>query len=131
MRRLFILCSMLVLATLGVSTAGAQENAVRFEITAVGDTAFLFRPGRHGWVTAGQRGIAVDPRRRDVMVARFRVVGVSDGVATAVITGQTTNIATDHVALIVQPSPQWYKRPSFWAGTVVGAIIGAVAGASF
>lgn len=130
MRRLLALCSMLVSATLAAPVAGAQETSVRFEITAVGDTSFLFRPGPHAWVSREQRGIAVDPRRRDVMVARFRVVGVKDGVATAVITGQTTNISTEHVALIVQPSPHWYQRPTFWVGTVVGAIIGAVAGAS-
>ncbi len=131
MRRLLLICSLFVFAALGASTAGAQETSVRFEITAVGDTSFLFRPGRHSWVSPGQRGIAVDPRRRDVMVARFRVIGVRDGVATAVITGQTTNIATDHVALIVQPTPHWYQRPTFWVGTVVGAVVGAVAGASF
>ena len=131
MRRLLILVSMILLGAFGASIAGAQETSVRFEITAVGDTSFLFRPGRHAWVSAGQRGIAVDPRRRDVMVARFRVVQVSDGVATAVITGQTTNIATDHVALIVQPNPHWYQRRTFWVGALVGAIIGAAAGASF
>ena len=131
MRRLLFLCSMILCATFGASAAGAQETSVRFEITEVGDTSFIFRPGRHTWVSPGQRGIAVDPRRRDVMVARFRVVGVSDGVATAVITGQTTNIATEHVALIVQPNPQWYKRPTFWVGVLVGAVIGTAAGASF
>ena len=130
MRRLLVLCSMILLAALGAPAAGAQETSVRFEITAVGDTSFLFRPGSHTWVSPNQRGIAVDPRRRDVMVARFRVVRVRDGVATAVITGQTTNISTEHVALIVQPSPHWYQRPAFWVGTVVGAIVGAVAGAS-
>ena len=131
MRRLLILGSMIVFALFGASSAAAQETSVRFEISAVGDTSFLFRPGRHTWVSAGQRGIAVDPRRRDVMVARFRVVGVRDGVATAVITGQTTNIATDHVALIVQPSPHWYQRGTFWVGTLVGAVVGTVIGASF
>jgi hypothetical protein len=130
MRPLLILCSMILVATFGATSAGAQETSVRFEITAVGDTSFMFRPGRHTWVSAGQRGIAVDPRRRDVMVARFRVVEVIDGVANAVITGQTTNIATDHVALIVQPDPHWYQRPTFWVGALVGAVIGAVAGAS-
>lgn len=130
MRRLLALCSLFVLAAVGAPAAGAQETSVRFEITAVGDTTFLFRPGRHTWVSPNQRGIAVDPRRRDVMVARFSVVRVRDGVATAVITGQTTNISTEHVALIVQPSPHWYQRPTFWVGTVVGAIVGAVAGAS-
>lgn len=130
MRRLLVLCSIVLLAALGAPAAGAQETSVRFEITAVGDTSFLFRPGRHTWVSPNQRGIAVDPRRRDVMVARFRVVRVKDGVATAVITGQTTNISTEHVALIVQPLPRWYQRPAFWVGTVVGAIVGVVAGAS-
>lgn len=131
MRRLLLLCSLVVMALAGASGAGAQETAVRFEISTVGDTSFTFRPGRHGWVSRGQRGIAVDPRRRDVMVARFHVVSIREGVAMAVITGQTTTIGLEHVALITQPQPQWYARPSFWAGAGVGLIVGALAGAAF
>ena len=130
MRRLFTICSLVFLALLDAPAAEAQDIAARFEITAVGDTTFRFRPGSHEWVASGQRGIAVDPRRRDVMVARFQVVAVRGGVATAVITGQTTNITTDYVALIAPPVPSWYRRPIFWIGTGLGAIIGVVAGSA-
>ena len=129
MRRLLLICSLALLGTVGSTSASAQETSARFEIVAVGDTTFTFRPGS-GWVKRGLRGIAVDPRRRDVMVARFHVASVQDGVATAVITGQTTNITTDYVALMIPPERPWYTRTTFWIGAVVGAIVGAVAGAS-
>ena len=130
MRRLFFLCSMFTLAALGAPAAGAQETSARFEIVGVGDTTFLFRAGSGSWVRSGQRGIAVDPRRRDVMVARFHVISLRDGVATAKITGQTTNLTTDYVAVMSPPVPSWYRRSTFWIGAGVGAIIGVLAGAA-
>ena len=54
--------------------AGAQESAVRFEISTVADSTFEFPAGRYAWVAPGIRGIAVDPRRRDALVARFQVL---------------------------------------------------------
>ena len=130
MHRLLILCSAFLLAALGAPTAGAQEASARFEIVGVGDTTFLFRAGDRSWVRSGQRGIAVDPRRRDVMVARFHVISLRNGVATAKITGQTTNITTDYVAVISPPVPSWYKRSTFWLGAGVGAIIGVLVGSA-
>ena len=130
MRRLLLLCTMTFLALAAAPAAGAQELMARFEITAVSDTSFTFRPAGYGWVERGVRGIAVDPRRRDVMVARFHVVSVRDGLATAVITGQTTTIGTEHMALIPPPSRRWYERREFWLGTVLGTAIGAAIGSA-
>ena len=108
--------------------ARAQESATRFEITAVGDTTFSFRVGQEfGWVRRGQRGIAVDPRRRDVLIARFRVLRVAEGQATALITGQTTTVEVTHVALLTRPHTPWYRQPTFWAGLVLGGAIGIAA----
>ena len=110
----------------------AQEASVRFEVIEAGDTTFAFPVGRHAWVTSGREGIVVDPTRRDVLVARFRVVRVGDGRAEALITGQTTRVTTDHIALLDAPVPRWWERRYFWlgaaAGGVLGAILGAVAG---
>ena len=108
--------------------AHAQPSATRFEITAVGDTTFVFRVGDpQDWVRRGMSGIAVDPRRRDVLIARFRVTAVRDGEATALITGQTTVVETEHVALLTRPETPWYRRPTFWIGLVLGGAIGVVA----
>lgn len=109
--------------------AGAQESAVRFEISTVADSTFEFPAGRYAWVAPGIRGIAVDPRRRDALVARFRVMKVADGVATALITGETTHVTTLHVALLEEPRPRFYKRSLFWGGAALGALLGFVAGA--
>ena len=106
--------------------ARAQNKGVRFEITQVGDTTFRFPRGAAGWVKPGETGIAVDPRRRDILVARFRVVSVDSGLATAVITGQTTRVATEHIAVMTEPPKPWYRTITFWGGTVLGIVVGAL-----
>lgn len=112
--------------------ARAQLKGVRFEVVGVGDTTLTFRAGTERWLKAGQRGIAVDPRKRDVLVARLRIASVDRaGKVTAVVTGQTTAITTDHVVLMQEVSPPWYRRRAFWTGMAMGAALGAVAGAQF
>lgn len=111
---------------LGSRAAEAQFRGVRFEITQVSDTTFRFPRGNAGWVRVGATGIAVDPRRRDVLVARFRVTRLDSGLVTAVITGQTTRVATEHIAVLAEPPKPWWKGITFWAGTVFGVVIGAL-----
>jgi len=107
-------------------TANAQFRGVRFEITQVGDTTFRFSRGTAGWVKSGAKGDAVDPRRRDILVARFRVIRVDSGLVTALITGQTTRLATEHIAVMAEPPKPWYRGITFWAGTVFGIVVGAL-----
>jgi hypothetical protein len=105
--------------------ARSQESAVRFEITAVGDSTFTFPVGTHIWVRRGIKGIVVDPKRRDILVARFRVVGVRGGEATALVTGQTTRITEDNVALLDEPRTPFYQRGTLYAGFLAGLLLGA------
>jgi hypothetical protein len=109
----------------------AQDSAVRFEIRTVGDSTFTFAATQAPWVARGQKGIAVDPRRRDGLVARFVVVGVDDGVANALILGQSQKVTTDHVVLLRPPQSRWYASKRFWAGALGGAAAGFVAGKAF
>jgi len=120
----YALVSLLLLS--GAGNAEAQSRMVRFEITQVGDTTFRFPRGSAQWVKAGANGIAVDPRRRDALVARFRVARVDSGLVTAVITGQSTRVATEHIALMTEPQKPWYKTITFWGGTVFGVVLGAL-----
>lgn len=113
----------LVLVT---SAANAQFRGIRFEITQVGDSTFRFPRGNAGWVKPGATGIAVDPRQRDILVARFRVVRVDTGLVTALVTGQRTRVATEHIAVLAEPPKPWYRGITFWAGTVFGIVIGAL-----
>ena len=113
-------------AAIGAPAAHAQRSAYRFEISATDDSTFSFSVARDHWVHRGLEGIAVDPREHDALVARFRVVAVDSGEATALVIGQTTRITTDHVALLVRPATPWYRRGVFWLGAVLGAAIGAV-----
>jgi hypothetical protein len=115
-----------LLLLLGAGNAGAQSRGVRFEITQVGDSTFRFPRGTASWVKPGETGIAVDPRRHDILVARFRVVSIDSGLATAVITGQTTRVATEHIAVMSEPQKPWYRTITFWGGTVFGLVVGAL-----
>ena len=121
-----VVCTVLSLAL--PSAGAAQDASVRFEITGVGDSTFTLAIGRDTWVRRGQHGIAVDPTHRDALVARFTVIRVDarNGQATALVTGQTTRIGTNHVALLMRPSSPWYRKPVFWIGTAVGAVLGVV-----
>ena len=110
----------------------AQLKGVRFEVTAVGDTTVGFRAGTERWIRRGQSGIAVDPRKRDVLVARLRVVSVDrSGAVTAVVTGQTTAVTTDHVVLLQETGVAWYRRRAFWGGLLLGAALGTAAGTTY
>jgi hypothetical protein len=106
--------------------AHAQSRAVRFIVTAIGDSTIEFQTGIARWVRPGQLGVAVDPRRRDVLIARFRVQAVREGSATAVITGQTTALTLDHVAVLDEPRRSAYASPAFWIGIVVGGALGFI-----
>jgi len=121
-------CWTLLVLALGLTAApaAAQSLGARFEITQVGDTTFRFSRGTAGWVRLGTTGIAVDPKRRDALVARFRIARIDSGLVTAVITGQTTRVATEHIAVLSVPPKPWWKGITFWAGTVFGVVIGAL-----
>ena len=108
--------------------ARAQDTAVRFEIITVSDSTFTFNATHVGWIAKGQNGIAVDPKRRDVLVARFRILGVRAGIAEALVLGQTQKVSTDHVALVREPTPHWYTSRSFWSGLAAGIAGGFLIG---
>ena len=128
MRAFLSAVSLATLIAVAPTTAHAQETAVRFTVAQVNDTTFSFRIGEHLWVRPGMRGIVVDPRQQDVLVARFQITGVANGQATAVITGQTTSVSTSHSVLLEIPRRPWYRQRMFWLGTVAGAVIGFALG---
>ena len=106
--------------------AEAQPRVHRFLVDSVTDSTFVFRLGpRAEWLRAGATGIAVDPTQRDALVARFRIVSVGEELATALVTGQTMLVRRDHVALVEEPEPRFYRSGGFWGGTVLGIVIGA------
>lgn len=109
--------------------AGVRDpaGARRFEILAVGDSTFSFLAAGAPWVRAGIPGIAVDPRRRDALVARFAVTARVADTATALVTGQTAHVAGFHVALLEAPRPRMSRRQAFWLGVLTGGAFGAAA----
>ena len=128
MRAALSLLSLVALFAVTPARSQAQETTVRFPVTEVGDTTFTFRVAQHAWVRAGLRGIVVDPRQQDVLVARFHVARVVRGEARAVITGQTATVGTQHMVLLDVPGRPWYKERGFWMGAAVGALAGFLIG---
>lgn len=109
------------------------STAVRFEIVAVGDSTFHLLAPDARWLREGMIGIVVDPRRRDVLVARFTLLGLRADTADALVTGQTMRVSTDHVALVARPAPapqivRRIERRRFWTGAIVGGALGLIFG---
>lgn len=128
MRIILALC-FVVLALVPIRTARAQRRDYRFEITSVGDSTITFKAGRLTWVVRSPSTIVVDPRRRDALVARLKVLSVSStGEATALVTGQTGRITTDHFVLAEEPPSRWYRSALLWIGTAFGLAAGFALG---
>ena len=109
--------------------ADAQRRAERFYVDSVADSTFAFRIGAgDDWVRVGAMGIAVDPARRDALVAQFRIVSVWGNRATALVTGQTTFVTVDHIALLDRPPRRFYREGTFWSGTLLGVLLGVGGG---
>jgi hypothetical protein len=128
MRAALSALSLAALFAVAPTPVRAQETAVRFPVVDVADTTFTFRVGGQQWVRPGLRGIVVDPRQRDVLVARFRVSSVGGEIARAVITGQATTVNTMHTVLLDVPQKPWYRQRTFWLGSAAGAVVGFLIG---
>jgi hypothetical protein len=123
--RLIALLVGAVIALVLPARAQAQDRDVRFTITNVGDTTVTFQAGKMTWIVRSPRAIVVDPRRRDALVARLRVLSVAaNGEATAMVTAQSGRITTDHVVIATEPNTRWYRNPLLWMGTAFGLIAG-------
>lgn len=119
------LAGAVVLALALAAPAEAQRRTVRFYVDSVADSTFAFRIApSDDWVRVGATGIAVDPARRDALVAEFRVIALWGNRATALVTGQTTFVTVDHIALLEPPRRRFYRDRSFWSGTVLGLLLG-------
>ena len=128
MRNRILLALALFVGVAAPAALRAQDSAVRFEIRTVEDSTFTFAAAQAPWVARGQQGIAVDPRRRDGLVARFVVLGVDGGVANALILGQSQKVTTDHVVLLRPPREHWYASKAFWGGALGGLAAGLLIG---
>lgn len=104
--------------------AGAER---RFEIVRVGDSTVSLLAPRERWVRPGAYGIAVDPRQRDILVARLLVLSRSADTAVALVTGQTTRLTTDYVAIFRRPGTPTLRQRAFWGGVTTGLLAGATA----
>ena len=102
----------------------------RFEILRARDTTFMFLVRAAEWVRPGQRGIVVDPRRHDALVARFSTLGRRGDSVTALVTGQTADVTPEHVALLTRPRVGTLRQRSFWLGLLAGAVAGGATGAA-
>jgi hypothetical protein len=125
-----VLVTLALMATLNAPLR-AQVTGTRFDITDVTDTTISFRKGTAAWIRPGLVGIVVDPRQRDALVARIRIIGVAHDTVAALITGQTTRLGTQHVAILDEPRARFPRTLVFWSGIVIGFVVGAITGAQF
>jgi hypothetical protein len=123
--RFLLACLGALLLLMPLTRAHAQDRDVRFAITTVGDTTITFQAGKMTWVVRTKGAIVVDPRRRDALVARLRVMSVgANGEATAVVTEQAGRITTDHVVIGTEPPVHWYRNALLWMGAAFGLAAG-------
>ncbi len=126
MRRVVGLLVLVGAVSVPPAIARAQVPQVRFDIDSVGDSTFTFGIGVTHWVSPGQSGLAVDPAHSDELIAKFRVLAVKHGIATALVTGQTARLTKADVAILKSPRPAFFRQPVFWIGAVAGGIVGFV-----
>ena len=106
----------------------APDGERRFAIVAVTDSTVTLLAPRERWMRQGTYGIAVDPRQRDALVGRLRVLARLGDSAVALVTGQTTRMTTDYVAIFRRPLTPTLRQRVFWGGLFTGlaAGVGAV-----
>ena len=132
MRQALAVVALLALCVLGRAAAAQSiQTGVRFDVAAVGDSTFTFVVGPQRWVQKGQRGLAVDPRRHDVLVARFVVTAVEGNTATGLVTGATSPVTTDHVVILTRPRIPSLRQKTFWLGAGAGGLAGLLIGLAF
>lgn len=107
------------------ATARVPRDAARFEIESVDDSTATFRQFEARWLKPGMTVHAVDPARRDALVARLRIIKADSGRLTALVTSQVTRVTTDHFVLAVEPPRKWYQERRVWWSFVGGGIVGA------
>ena len=109
------------------SAVRMPRDAARFEIDAVDDSTVRFRRLESRWLRPGMLAVAVDPRNRDALVARLRLVYVDSAKVTALVTGQVSRVTTSHFLLVARPQTRWFQNSHFWLGAVAGAAVGTAA----
>jgi hypothetical protein len=103
---------------------GGWAGDRRFPLVAVDDSTVTFLAPREPWVRGGLYGIAVDPARRDALVARLYVVSRAADTAVALVTGQTTRMNTEYVAIFRRRSTPVLRQQGFWGGLATGIAVG-------
>lgn len=102
------------------TTVRFPRDAARFTLLPLTDSTVSFQPAEAAWVRTGAEGVAVDPARGDALIARVRVMTVSDTAAVALVTGQTSRIDASHVLLLVPPPVPLWRERTFWWGVLSG-----------
>ena len=106
------------------TAARIPRDAARFEIDAVDDSTARFRPLESRWLRTGMLAIIVDPKNRDGLVARVRIVAADSTSVTALVIGQVGRVTTDHFLLVPHPKTPWWHDRRVWIGALAGGVIG-------
>lgn len=109
-----------VATPVSATAARFPRDAARFQLQPLTDSTVSFLPVEARWVRTGAEGVAVDPARGDALIARVRVMEISNTSAVALVTGQTSRIDPGHVLLLVPPAVPWWRERAFWVGVLSG-----------
>lgn len=102
------------------------RNAARFEIEFVDDSTAVIQLEEAGWVRRGLVAYAVDPQRRDALVARLTVLSRDSTSARLLIASQVTRVTTEHFILLPKPATPWWRSRSVWTSLLSGLAAGAL-----
>ena len=100
------------------------RDAARFEIEVVDDSTAVIRVEEARWVRRGLAAYAVDPQRRDALVARLSVIALDSTTARLLVTSQVTRVTTEHFLLVPRPATPWWRSRVVWTSMVAGALAG-------
>jgi hypothetical protein len=103
------------------------RNAWRFAVVELTDSTVRFDASDARWLRPGMIGYAVDPSKKDALVASLSLMGTGGREYKALITGQREPVDSTHIVVFLRPDTPWWRTKHYWGGFVIGVVVTTVA----